>query len=175
MSYDIFIGQAVIEVGDEGYIEATVRHQTDPGAPCFENDELTGKGNHRHPAYGAWAEWCRSTGLYDLFFDKDDGLMRQHPGTFLLEPEHLATIRNALDRWRSMTPEARVAATCAAARDGRGMSLADASAWPGFHPLDPKGELVVEPRDPMLARLIWLEWWGAWAVANCKIPAIHNY
>ena len=28
--------------------------------------------------------------------------------------------------------------------------------------------------DGTLARLVWLEWWVRWALANCKVPAMRN-
>jgi hypothetical protein len=29
--------------------------------------------------------------------------------------------------------------------------------------------------DPILARLIWLDFWVKWALKNCERPAIHNH
>lgn len=31
-----------------------------------------------------------------------------------------------------------------------------------------------EDEDPILARLIWYEWWMKWAVKNCDHPAVEN-
>jgi hypothetical protein len=28
--------------------------------------------------------------------------------------------------------------------------------------------------DAHLARLLWLEWWMGWAIANCELPAFYN-
>ena len=32
----------------------------------------------------------------------------------------------------------------------------------------------VSTEDAHLARLLWLEWWMAWALANCELPAFYN-
>jgi hypothetical protein len=32
----------------------------------------------------------------------------------------------------------------------------------------------VSTEDAHLARLLWLEWWMEWALANCEFPAIYN-
>ena len=29
-------------------------------------------------------------------------------------------------------------------------------------------------RDPILARLLWLDFWMGWALANCETPAVEN-
>ncbi|MBI4087220.1 MAG: hypothetical protein HY434_00095 [Candidatus Liptonbacteria bacterium] len=31
-----------------------------------------------------------------------------------------------------------------------------------------------EGQDPHLARLIWLDYWFRWALANCRMPVIYN-
>lgn len=165
MSYDIYIGEALLRVPSADSAEewadtalnAHVLPHVEEGAPSFPGDSMTGRENHRHPAYGAWDEFLRQVGLYALFKDDDEGLMRHHPGCFLLRPRDLVAVRSALESWkaRAWPTEERI---------------------PGWDPkfkLGDSGE--PDPRyDAILARLIWLEWWFAWALNNCRVPAIYN-
>jgi hypothetical protein len=161
MSYDIYIGNAVPEdrSDDDGelriayVVHDTVRHD----APSFPNDDLSDGRNGRHPGYTQWSTFCADAGLTDLFFNKETGLMRQHPGCFRLDQSHLDTVRAARERWQDSHPNAQ---------PGFDFSprLMDASADDG-----------VRGRDGVLARLLWLEWWMAWALANCETPAIANH
>lgn len=149
MSYDIYIGQAVFEELEpeeiaEGLLpQLRVNRTEQPDAPTFSNDEMTGNGNSRHPAYSTWHDVTKIVGLEDLFFNKKTGLMREHPGCFRLTNEHYNQIAAALERYQSRHPKAK----------------------PGFS----------DELDGVLARLIWLEWWVRWALANCKAPSIYNH
>lgn len=169
MSYDIRIGEAVLDVpsadaADEyGDNELTV--QVKPArsrcAPSFPGDFMTGRGNCRSPGYSQWTNFCREAGLYDLFFDEEAGLMRRHPGCFLLRPAHLVRVGAARKVWEQAHP----------------------GKVPGWDPdLDGFGhdkttgqKRKPDPKyDGVLARLIWLEWWMGWALKRCKVPAIFN-
>lgn len=99
MSYSIWIGQAVVKRGDEGQFYVSVEERKDDRAPRFDNDEMTGRTNGRHPSYGGWDEFTRVTGLHDLFFDKENGLMREHPGVFSLKTSHLNAVKRAYRGW----------------------------------------------------------------------------
>ena len=92
MSYDITIG--------EGRPEG-VREIEREDAPNWADDCLTGKGNHRHPGYSQWSEFCGVVGLEDLFFNPRNGLMRKHPGKERLTAEHAAAVKTALVRWNA--------------------------------------------------------------------------
>lgn len=150
MSYDIFIGNAVIDAGDSDNdtpaVSATVHRIKLDAAPSFIGDEMTGNGNSRHPAYSAWSGFCESAGLLDLFFNEDTGLMREHPGCFKLQWRHLEIVRSALETFRSRNPDVK--------------------------PLFAENG---DERSPLLARLIWLEWWMTWALKNCPCPAVYNH
>lgn len=160
MGYSIYIGEAVIRVDREygGSVDVTVA-QTD-GGPSFPGDVITGNTNSRSPSYSGWSEFCRRHHLYEMFFDEEKGLMREHPGVFLLTADHLAVVRAALDRHRTISPGA-VPGWCTCV-------LCDSLI---------RAELT-EPthtnRDGDLARLLWLEHWISWALANCKVPAVRN-
>ena len=157
MSYDIYIGEGIIDENDDsGELRVRVKGLSLPEAPSFPNDQMTGKGNSRHPGYSQWSNFCREAGIYDLFFDEETGLMHRHPGTFILKQNHLDEIRAAKDRWVKNNPDKN----------------------PGF-PADewmkPEFQEKITNPDPILARLIWLEFWVDWALKNCKVPAIHNH
>jgi hypothetical protein len=166
MSYDIYIGNAEIETPDRepDYLygfDVRVRHVQIPGAPTAPNDDMTGNGNSRHPGYIQWPNFAEEVGLHAFFFDKSTGLMHEHPGCFPLYPEHLYTVRAALAAYKARWPEA----------------------VPGFTGLafgrpTPEYPEEVEERltaNANLARLIWLEFWIAWALETCERPAIENH
>ena len=158
MSYSIHIGEARIADLD-GEPEVRVDGASHPKAPVFPGDEMTGNGNGRHPAYGSWRDFVDKSGLTDLFFDSEEGLMRQHPGTFALGPEHVSRVRGALDRWKSIHPNDKPGwCECRECR-------------PYFGPKEPPAHVEL---NATLARLIWLEWWMGWALRTCKRPAVGN-
>lgn len=170
MSYDIYIGEAVIEPlededdGGAERLETVVARTTRPEAPTFIGDEMTANSNARHPGYGQWSTFCEEVGLRRLFFDKRTGLMRTHPGCYKLTPAHLDVVRGAIDKWKSTR---RAPALPPGWDDPPPPDASDAEriAWETSD---------CTQRDPMLARLVWLEWWMAWALKHCKVPAVYN-
>lgn len=157
MGYNLSIGNAVLEEADPSeydgqfcarYRVKGVRHET---APAF--GEPTDYTNQRWPSYSGWAEFCKETGLHGLFFDNYAGIMREHPGCFQLTEDHLRQVREALEQRKQAT----------------GLRP------PGFFDYDEETQQEVDNgKDPQTARLVWLEYWIAWALANCARPAIEN-
>lgn len=162
MGYTLSIGNATVESGnDDGelWTRWTVAGATHPDAPVFPNDELTGNSNVRSPSYTGWHDFARDTGLDRMFYDKDEGMLKNHPGCVpLVEADHTDVLA-ALQRWK-----------------------AKADKPPGFAGLDKFNEETQkwEPSadegryDHTLARLMWLEWWIRWALDNCATPAFEN-
>ena len=154
MGYTFVIGNAVPHFDQEDFPHLTARWHveriTNPSAPEFLNDTLTGKSNSRSPSYSGWADFCRSVGLYDFFFDSGGHLKAGHPGCIGITEGDWQIVRAALDKRR-----------------------AAATLPPGFE----KDYLYDGPDnyDYHLARLIWLEWWMRWALDNCETPAIENW
>lgn len=146
MAYEIYIGEwnRGATADEEGCTPQDVSLIEIDGAPTCAGDEMTGCSNRRQPSYGVWDRFCRATGVYALFFDPRKGLMREHPGTASLTKGHAKEIAAALARYRANHPDAQ----------------------PTFESAD--------EHDHHLARLIWLDWWVRWALANCRQPAIHN-
>jgi hypothetical protein len=157
VGYNLKIGNAVLEEVDPDdcdgkfcakYLIEGAHHD---GAPAF--GEPTDYTNQRWPSYSAWADFCKETGLHALFFDKYDGIMREHPGCFKLTEDHLGQVREALERRKQTT-------------GGRP---------PGFYDYDEETQQDVDNgNDPQTARLVWLEYWMAWALEHCERPAIEN-
>ena len=161
MSYNIIIGNAEPDFGSdcgELYAQWIVKERENEDAPKFPNDELTGKSNGRYPGYSQWSGFCKICGLHDLFFDKWEGLMVPHPGCKIINRDHYQQVVDALEKWKitSTLPP------------GFGKD-------PVFNDQSQDWEYPDSDKyDPILARLIWLEYWMKWALENCKIPAIYN-
>ena len=152
MSYAIYIGErTTIGPGHYNYDEETgerfaVEKISNINAPVFDCDEMTGNTNVRSPAYHVWSKFTKEAGLHDLFFNKVNGLMKDHPGIVSITHEHLAAITEALIK-RS-TNNSKI---------------------PGFSETE-------DPRyDGTWARLIWLEWWMKYSLQTCKNPSIYNH
>ena len=106
MGYSMVIGNA--GVSKQGILRSsfTVVERTHPDAPLFAGDETTGQSNTRLPSYSGWRQFCQATGLFELFYHKKLGLLREHPGCFGFSTEHLAVVEQALTSWQVRYPEA---------------------------------------------------------------------
>lgn len=162
MSYTIKVGNAEVVANKEDFPELRadwyVKEITLPEAPSLPNDEYTGQTNVRSPSYSGWSDFCEAVGLYDLFYDRDEGFFANHPGCFGITQEAADLVTEALERYKATV-------TRNAARQNR------EPLPPGFDPDDHDGAPLY---DPQYARLIWLEFWMQWAMKNCETPAIAN-
>lgn len=173
MGYSLTIGNAepriptAAELDEDNTPRWQVRTISLNGAPSFPGDNMTGRSNDRSPSYTQWGNFVDEVGLRDLFYGanssnnggrytRDVCLIRQHPGIAILRPADLLEIRQARERW-------------------------EAKPWPteeriaGWDPEAKWDSDTFDPRyDGNLARLLWLEWWVAYALANCAIPALEN-
>ena len=161
MSYDIYIGAGRPEFDIEDcylYARWVVNSEAHDDAQKFPNDSMTGNGNSRHPSYSGWSDFCRESGLYDLFLNKEFGLMASHPGCKIIQESHVAEVKKALVDWERK-------ATKPPGFSGFGKFNKETQEW----------ETQDEGKyDHILARLIWLDWWMTWALENCEVPAIQN-
>lgn len=158
MGYNFTIGNAKPyhrKEDDElvsGWEVEAVEH---PDAPTFPHDEMTKNTSYRCPSYTAWHEFCYATGVAEVFYDKErEGHLKAgHPGCQTITHHDLEVVRLARKRHE-----------------------ATATLPPGFAGLDwNTGKYIDEGKyDPLLARLIWLDWWMDWALKNCETPAIEN-
>lgn len=162
MSYDIYIGNADLDYdADPDYprVVVGVEPEVHPDAPEFPGDKMTGKGNSRHPGYSNWTDFTRQTGLYDLFFSHETGLMRQHPGAQVLLPAQVQAVELERKAWEDSHPDSKP-----------GWCMCEKCN--NFHREKDKEHREL---DGTLARLLWLEWWMKWALDNCDMPTIHNH
>lgn len=166
MGFSFTIGNAIpVHSKENGCLEAwwDVEAVELNDAPIFPNDGMREKSNNRAPSYTAWGDFCREAGgdVYRMFYGdgprERGGILEGHPGCVLLTQEHLDIIRAALARRRKASTKE-----------------------PGFagDPIREAGKVVGyvdgDRYDSTLARLIWLEFWVSWALANCETPAIQH-
>jgi len=159
MSYTITIGNAKIEAGyeyREFYAHWDVPEKTDLKAPSYPNDDLSNCRNTRHPSYCAWSDFCTEVGLHDLFFNKETGLMREHPGIQLLTEEHLTAFELAL-HMRSKQNKLPPGSWCD----------------PQLIGLNSNTTFTKDNCDYHKVRLEWLIYWTKKALEG-PMPAIHN-
>lgn len=169
MGYTLAIGEAVFEgCKEDAYLRVWARSESHKTAPTFLNDEMTKSGNTRSPSYAGWAEFCRSTGLYGMFFGVDGSrplqadpnghrdwpILADHPGYAALNDEDEMAVRHALERHVAEHGELE----------------------PGFRSWNEKEEDA--PPNALAcatrARLLWLHYWTKWAVENCEHPVLVN-
>jgi hypothetical protein len=100
MGYTIKIGQANLEPQDpddyDGQLVARysvelVRHENAPAS-----GDPTDYENQRWPSYSGWSDFAHEVGLYEIFYDRDRGLLREHPGCFKLEEAHHIEVESAI-------------------------------------------------------------------------------
>jgi hypothetical protein len=128
-----------------------------PEAPNFSD---SGQHNYRWPSYSQWANFTRAVGLYDLFHDRDEGLLNTDAKAVPLNRGHLEQFEDALVQYKAEHPESTIAEFC------------------------PCNECVFMGKDDTikhnpaydgnLARLEWLIWWTRWSLDNCERPAIYG-
>lgn len=171
MGYNIEIGEAQLKGYKEDlYLEVGVKAEVHDDAPSFANDPLTGKGNSRSPSYTVWAEMCRETGLYPMFYGlngrrnpymepdpdchRETPILANHPGFVMIGQEDVDVIKSALDRHIDEHGELEA----------------------GFRPFMESDEEAPKNAGECAtrARLIWLHYWCDWAVKNCDWPIIAN-
>lgn len=173
MGYTIKIGNAELESEwdkEEGGSACwDVPVVSNPDAPMCE---FTEQRNERWPSYSGWADFARTTGLYEWCFNyargsdspriegQPEGKMSRHPGCMPLTQADLLLVQNRLVEFRAKNPD-RIPGGCPCPK------------CEGF-----LGTREGPPHDPRMSvnldRLIWLEWWIRWALANCERPAISN-
>jgi hypothetical protein len=129
-----------------------------PEAPDFFD---SGRENTRHPSYTVWADFARALGLYEWFYDQENGVLREHPGIAPLDKADVALLEERVASYKAKNPGVQ-----------GGFCLCEACS-DGFPQTDQvQTDHVV--LDPHLARAEWLLWWVRWAVAECVRPAIEN-
>lgn len=171
MRYTITIGEAdIFYSADDPAVWIEAKFATDENAP--NHCPFTRTGNSRSPGYAAWSDFCRDAGISELFFGQGwsreratydpcpDGFHREsplfinHPGAQAINQLDADYISQKLDEYMRNRPDAE----------------------PGFWEMGEhtKWKVVDNGKDPVLARLLWLDFWFRWAVKNCERPIIQN-
>lgn len=158
MGYTLIIGELKTFVEQDGLDSRIINraeeviHKT---APAY--GEPTDYSNSRWPSYSSWADAMRFVGLYDMMFDEETGLMRNHPDCVPLVKEHKEIIDKAYKEFYEKYPNCKA----------------------GYSPKINEKEGIYEdaewPEENNYAtRLEWLKYWVDWALENCKIPVFYN-
>lgn len=100
MGYDIRIGRRLEREDGTPFVADEIVMD----APDFPGDDGSNHANRRRPSYGSWQRFCDATGLHRMFYDRDAGLLANHPGIADLTPAHLAEVRRAIERYRKPRP-----------------------------------------------------------------------
>jgi hypothetical protein len=111
MGYSIFIGNAELETSwsaeEGGWARWHVAEHSEDNAPNFIGDDLTSNSNGRHPSYSQWDDFCHTVKLHSLFFNKENGLMQEHPGIVPLTTSILEAVRNTREKYTNLYPNAK--------------------------------------------------------------------
>lgn len=158
MGYTLTIGELKTTVkyhGLESYIQNYAEDVTDEKAPAF--GEPTDHLNSRWPSYTAWHDAMRFVGLHEMMFNKENGLIRNHPDCVPLVKEHKEIIDKAYLEFYKKYPGCKA----------------------GYSPkIKEKGGIYEDPEWPQengyAVRLEWLKYWVDWALENCKHPVFYN-
>ena len=107
MGYNFTIGEAVIHTFDDDGLESScrigARGEHHDAAPAF--GEPTDHTNQRWPSYTGWFEFCKATGLMDVFYC-DKRINGGHPGVFPVTREMQVMVDTAMTRLRGLYPNA---------------------------------------------------------------------
>lgn len=156
MGYTLKIGELDTHYdAEEGHISFQAKGQKNDDAPAF--GEPTDYENERWPSYTSWHNACRFCGIEDMFYNKETGLLREHPGCFPITKKHQEIINEALDNFKKKYPNAKA----------------------GYSPKINEKEGIYEDKDwpeenSWMTRLLWLKYWIDWALVNCKKPVFYN-
>ena len=156
MGYTLKIGELEVNYDkEEEYISLEAKSEKHDNAPAF--GEPTDYTNSRWPSYSSWSDFCKFAGLYDLFFNKETGLIREHPGCVVLTERHKEEIDKAYNEFKKKYPNA-VAAYSPIIDYSKGVYSDEE--WP--------------EENGLLCRLEWLKYWVDWALVNCERPVFYN-
>ena len=103
MGYNLYIGELTTEInpepGEHIYPSLCVERNSglEIGAPLNSTDNHS---NEIWPSYSGWANFCRRSGLYNVFLKQYDGILVQHPGAFVLTNDQLEVFEKARDEYK---------------------------------------------------------------------------
>ncbi len=173
MGYNLTIGEAYLDEFDKDDnwrqpVSPSVEELNLDEAPHFPDDMNPGC-NYRWPSYIQWDSFCKDAGIHSLFYDKSDGLIRSHPGAEFITPKDLQVIKDAVGKRQKEHPSFKPGWCSCRKCDEMGYAMTDDEKKKEFDQRIHNQDL-----DPILGRLMWLEWWFDWALKNCKRPTFEN-
>jgi hypothetical protein len=158
MGYTLKIGELKTEWDDSDGIESRIHNCAEgvhhDNAPAF--GEPTDGENSRWPSYSAWHNFTRFVDLEDLFYNKDTGLLREHPGCFPLVKEHKEIIDKAYKAFYEKYPNCKAGFS----PNVKDIFSEEDKSWP--------------EENTWAVRLEWLKYWVDWSLKNCKHPVFYN-
>ena len=156
MGYSLTIGELDIEYSqEEEFCNIIARSFKNSDAPAF--GETTNFTSELWCPYIAWANFCKFTGLTELFFNKDDGIIACHSNCVPLTQRHKKVIDTAYLNFKRKYPNAKAGYSPKVDYDE---GVYDDPDWP--------------EENNWLCSLEWLKYWVDWALANCKRPVFQN-
>jgi hypothetical protein len=149
MGYNLKIGELKTnwntDDGRESTIELSVEVERGRKEPFLNVGEPTDGMNVRWPSYTSWSNFAKSADLYDFFFDKCEGLIREHPATFPLCEEHREIVNAKYKAFKDKHPKSK-----------------------------PTYDDENNEHNAVLVRFEWLKYWINWALDNCEKPVFYN-
>ena len=146
MGYSLIIGERlkVSETEfDEDYTYITAEDVKLDNAPAF--GEPTDYTNERWPSYSAWHDFCKVSGLFDLFYEENGHLRGGHPGLFTIDNEFKDKVDWAHKRLKMQ-----------------------------YKTIEESADIFDTEIGAAYARVQWLKFWTDWALENCKNPVFVN-
>lgn len=156
MGYNLYIGNAEL-VESDGEWEGQVDPLEIPNPLVIPGDT---EGPIRFPSYTQWRNFTQQAGLEDMFYNEYGGLLRRHPGCFLLTQDHLTEVRAALEIAKRKYPNDPI---------GFPVRMENESE----EDFEQREEACTEGTG-ILVRLTWLEFWIDAALKHCERPAFGN-
>lgn len=145
MGYELKIGQAVTRFDSEiGRERVDCEKVFLSDAPAF--GEITDHSNVRLPSYSSWEIFAEEVGLYDFFYDREQGLLNGWEGVVPLTGAHKAAIDHACVAYLERHPAV----------------------------FSVKTEDSLGEEDFHFGRLRWLKFWVEWALESCDTPIFLN-
>lgn len=158
MGYTLTIGELETSWDDSDGLESTIRNSAKgefhDKAPSF--GEPTDGSNSRWPSYTAWHGFTRFVDLEDLFYSKETGLLREHPGCFPLTKEHKEIVDKAYKAFYEKYPNCKAGFS----PNANDIFSEEDKDWP--------------EENTWAARLEWLKYWVDWSLTECKKPVFYN-
>jgi len=147
MGYTISIGEAQLHL-EEFDVIVLVKEEKHDNAPA--DGVPTDFTNSRWPSYSAWSEFAKEVNLYDMFYCKEKGLMRDSYIAVPLNQSHKEKVDFAFKKF------------------SKRFELMNTDIFLE-HSMYTKKDIETTFQY-YLDRLKWLKYWVDWSLENCENP-----